>query len=225
MSEPTESNPKGRGGTHFHNPDCACNPCKARRRTEEALAESTRAGGTALATQSDGPAEVLEADIIIAPPKWKHGQGGPGSKKLGSRAIIADWLHLRALEPDITLKEASVKLGMHRTTLSAVINNGVKEGWLRFDDPLSRIEHQIVPKVLDNLNHFLDARDKTVTIETAKGTVFKTYQESKGISQTSNTVLALKIEMPEGMGETKIVTGSVVGKPKVIIDVTEENAF
>ena len=164
-----------------------------------------------MATQSQiDPEGPVEADVIV-PPMWK--QRG----RVGSRAIIAEWLKLRTLEPEITLKDASLRLGMHRTTLSAIINRGTKEGWLRFDDPLSRIEHQIVPKVLDNLNHFLDERDKTVTIETAKGTIFKTYQESKGITQGSNTVLALKIEIPDG-GETKIVAGSVVGKPKVLVE-------
>ena len=168
-----------------------------------------------MATQTDQlPGETVEADIII-PPVWRQHRG-----HLGSRAIIAEWLKLRALEPDITMKDASIKLGIHRSTLHSIINRGTKAGWLRFDDPLSRIEHQIVPKVLDNLNYFLDERDKTVTIETAKGTIFKTYQESKGIDQGSKTVLALKIELPDGAGETKVIAGSIVGNSRVVIDET-----
>lgn len=221
MSSATEPNPDspraGRGGTHFHNPDCTCNPCTARRRTEEALAESAGDGGAALVAM-DGEAQV-EADIIV-PPVWRQHKN-----HAGSRAIIAEWLKLRALEPDITIKAASAKLGIHRSTLHAIINRGTKAGWLRFDDPLSRIEHQIIPKVLDNLNHFLDARDKTVTIETAKGTVFKTFQESKGITEGNNTVLALKIELPPGVSETKVAMGSISGKPKIIIDEVTDDAL
>lgn len=161
------------------------------------------------------PEEVADADIVV-PPVWRQHKG-----HAGSRAIIADWLKLRALEPDITMKDASAKLGIHRSTLHAIINRGTKAGWLRFDDPLARIEHQIIPKVIDNLNHFLDERDKTVTIETAKGTIFKAYQESKGINEGAKTVLALKIEMPEGVEPAKIVAGTVIGKPRVVIDEVE----
>jgi len=79
---------------------------------------------------------------------------------------------------------------------------------------MDQVEHLLIPKVINNLNHFLDAKDRTVTIETAKGTLFKVFQESKGISEASQTVLALKIEQPEGM-QTQ-VAGKIVGKPRIV---------
>lgn len=90
---------------------------------------------------------------------------------------------------------------------------------MRFEDPLSKLEHEVIPKVVANLSKFLDEGDKTVTIETAKGTIFRQYADSKGISEQPVTVLALKIEQPDEMnGGMKVVAGHVVGKPRVIID-------
>ena len=49
-----------------------------------------------------------------------------------------------------------------------------------------------------------------MTIETAKGTIFKQYQDSKGISDAPQTILALKIETI-GVDDQKIIEGHVVG--------------
>jgi hypothetical protein len=48
-----------------------------------------------------------------------------------------------------------------------------------------------------------------------KHTVFKQFQESKGISEQPTTVLALKIETVDP-ANMKVVTGHVVGKPRII---------
>lgn len=108
-------------------------------------------------------------------------------------------------------------LGVSHSTLQASILKAVEEGWLKFEDPISKIEYQIVPKVVRNLAKLLDEGDKQVTLETAKGTIFKTYQESKGISDAPKTVLALKIEMPEGdVPISTAVTGQILGTPRVL---------
>jgi hypothetical protein len=88
---------------------------------------------------------------------------------------------------------------------------------ITFDDQLERIEFEVIPKTVDNLLYFLEAKDKTVTIETAKGTVFRQFQDSKGISDNQQTMLCLKIEQPDG-SEVKVVTGHIVGKPKELSD-------
>jgi hypothetical protein len=155
-------------------------------------------------TSAKAKEEVLEADLPVFKTKGMHRT---------IRPIIAHWIALRSLEPDISIADAADKIGVNKSTLRTYIYRATKYGWLMFDDPLSRVEYEIVPKVLDNLNHFLDAKDKTVTIEAAKGTIFKTYAESKGAGQAQQTILALKIEMPDGT-ETKIVGGHIVGKPK-----------
>jgi len=109
-------------------------------------------------------------------------------------------------------------MGLAPKSLNALIGKATKEGWLKFDDPIARINHEIIPKVLDNLNTFLDARDKAVTIETAKGTIFKTYQASEGaLEGQQQNVLALKIEMI-GSDTAPIISGQVIGKPRELKD-------
>ncbi len=143
-----------------------------------------------------------------------------GSKKLTgdgwARGCIAKWIALRALDPDITQVEAARQIGMSRRHLQNVIQRAAQEGWLKFEDPLNRLEYVVVPKVVDNLEKFLAEGDKTTTIETAKGTIFKQYQESKGISDASQTILALRIEPADG--DVKVITGQIVGKPRQLED-------
>jgi len=214
LSEPNPAHNKG--GTHSHKPDCQCYPCKARHRKEEALVVAAGDGGTALVaypaptTEAVQSAEPLEADELITPGRLET---------LDKRAVVAEWIKLRALDPDITNAEIIRRLGIAKSYFYRILNQASKEGWLRFDDPIARLEHQLVPKTLDNLNYFLDAKDRTVTIEMAKGTVFKAYQESKGLNQGSQTILALKIELPATNSEPmKIIEGQIVGQPKIDFD-------
>jgi len=215
LPEPSPPDRKGAGGTHTHKPGCRCNPCSARARLEEALAESAGGGGTALAT-IPGQEEPLNADdMIVATPAR-----GTRRPTLAKKAIIAEWIKLRTIEPEITNTESARRMGITRQYLQKVIRLGAREGWLVFDDPLQRVEHLIIPKVVDNLNAFLDAKDRQVTLEVAKGTLFKQFQESKGLAQGGNvTVLALKIELPQTENaQLEIVEGQIVGRPKIDID-------
>ena len=215
LPAPTPTN-RG-GGTHTHKPNCQCNPCKARARREEALPVPTGDGGPTLASDPALETGIINADeIIVAPPVGRNKAGR------SKRAIIAEWIKHRTIEPDITNIEIARKLGISKPYLYSVINTATREGWLTFDDPLARIEHQIIPKALDNLNHFLQEGDKQVTIEVAKGTIFKSYQEAKGLNQASHTVLALKIELPStGTASTEIIEGQIVGQPKVLMDASK----
>ena len=216
---PTAAEKNNRGGTHTHKQGCRCFPCQARARREKALTSPVGDGRVPLATEDHpekaGP--VIEADEIVIFPVGRKSHRT-------KRAIIGDWLRLKTIDPEISTKESAEKLGIARTYLYKVINEATKEGWLRFDDPLARVEHQLVPKVLDNLNQFLDDRDKTVTIEVAKGTLFKTYQEAKGLNQNSQTVLALKIEFPpSGAPQAEVIEGQIVGNPKVLMGGSNED--
>ena len=159
---------------------------------------------------------VINADEIIVPVAHKT--------RRAPRALIADWMRLRTLDPEITYSEAARKLGIARQHLHRTINKATQEGWLRFDDPLARIEHQIIPKVIDNLAQFLDEKDKGVTLEAAKGTIFKTYQEAKANPQAvQSTILAIRIEMPESQGGgPQVIEGQVVGRPKIQIEEEED---
>ena len=159
--------------------------------------------------------ETLDADMspgtLVTTPYGKDIRSG------GTRLRILEWLRLRSTDPLISTIDAAKQIGISHRTLYRDIATATKEGWLKFEDPLERIDFQIIPKTLDNLNHFLDERDKTVTIETAKATIFKAYQNAKGVSDGSTTILALKIEQPDEENP-RIVTGHIIGKPKVITE-------
>lgn len=129
------------------------------------------------------------------------------------RDRIAQYLHYAALSPNETMAAIAEKMGVGRSHLYTLIKQGQEAGILVFSDPMERIEYQIIPKVVDNLNYFLDAKDKTVTIEAAKGTIFRAYQDSKGITDGGQTILALKIEQADG-SELRVLTGRIVGTPK-----------
>jgi hypothetical protein len=113
----------------------------------------------------------------------------------------------------ITNRECAQRMGMTRQNLSYILNKAVAEGWLKFDDPIERLEHEIIPKALDNLTILLNDRDRVATLETMKGTSFPAYREAKGIGDAPQTVLALKIETADP-AQAKIVTGTIVGRPK-----------
>lgn len=187
---------------------CSCWGCTSRRGRTKAKPLPAGTGRAALAAIGQDKQEVL----IASAPRVTDGRS--------RRDTIAMYLMFQASEPGISNIEIARRLGISRNTLGATIDTAVREGWLKFDQPLERLEHELIPKVVDNLNHFLDKKDKTVTLETAKGCLFKDYQQSKGISDAPTTVLALKIETVDSEG-VKVIEGHVVGTPR---ELEEENA-
>lgn len=156
-----------------------------------------------------GPLDVLGREEKII--------GGFDARKANDRtprARVAMWLAMRSMDPSLSFKDAGDRMGVSGKHLRNLVYEARKAGWLTFTDPMDQIEFAIIPKVIDNLNHFLDARDKTVTIETAKGTIFPQFKESKGISEAPHTVLALKIEAPVTGTDTPVLTGHIVGRPR-----------
>lgn len=145
--------------------------------------------------------------VSVDMPKWTHSD-------TSIRSRVAQYIVIKATNPNITQADIARTIGISVSSLQGYLYKARKEGWITFEDPLNKLEYEIIPKVVENLNHFLDAKDKQVTIETAKGTLFKSYQESKGISDAPKTVLAIKLETPEG--EVQIVSGHIVGKPREV---------
>lgn len=204
-----EAETKNPGKTGRHPKTCDCAQCKTRVRVKEAIARSVRDGGD---VQIVVPREeILNADLEpLLTIKHK------------GRDRVAKWIALRAQFPDETNAELAKRLGMTPGALASLIKRAVKGGWLQFEDPLARIEHEIIPKAVDNLSEFLDKKDRQVTIEVAKGTIFKQFQESKGLNEKTQTILAVKIEtiMPS---DAKIIGGNIVGKAKVLEAEFKEN--
>lgn len=183
---------KGKGGIAFHKPECPCRTCSSHRRQAEALLKSAREGW-------DTPTVPANTVFTIARRDLKD--------------KIAQWLMHKAAEPGISNKEVASRMGVQPATLNRWVKEAHEKGLLKFDDPLDRMRFEVVPKVMDNLLHFLDAKDKAVTIETAKGTVFKSFQASEGIVEGSKTVLMLKIESIEP-DSVKVISGNIVGVPR-----------
>ena len=206
---------KNRGGAGLHkDPNCKCAGCTARRRSEEARSITIGGGGFGNETHPETSLEVSHAAdrTQIVAEEYNPNK----SKKVAAKVRVAQWLGMRALEPDMSNSEIARRMGISAPTLRAAITKAVQEGWLKFEDPIQAIEYQIIPKVVRNLNQFLDAGDKQVTIETAKGTLFKSFQEATGVIQAPQTVLALKIEFPEGtQPNSTVMAGKIVGVPKI----------
>jgi hypothetical protein len=204
----------GVGGTHTHKPDCRCRPCKAREREAEAIARRT--GNLPAAPVED---TAINADL---PPKFK-------TTRKNLRFHISRYVAFRATEPNLSNADIARRMGIAPNSLTVYLKRAVEQGILRFDDPIDKLEHEIIPKTLNNLSEFLDNKDKQVTIEVAKGTLFPLFREAKGLVENrQNTVLAIKFEnMPQVQGPSKdfigpvidlkpIGSGTVVGTPKSI---------
>ena len=217
LSKPDKAHfPRNRGGANTHtNPNCACFSCVARRRPKTPIAFPDGNGGGSLVSVEDAEKAINRTRTTIVAEEYNPNS----SKRQSAKVRVAQWLGTKAIEPELSNAEIARRMGISAQALRASISKGVQEGWLKFEDPIQAIEYQIIPKVVRNLNHFLDEGDKQVTIETAKGTLFKTFAEASGATQGPQTVLALKIELPERpTDEMKVVAGKIVGRPRSLSD-------
>ncbi len=171
-----------------------------------------KAGSDPVGDPSGAP-EVNPKDVIHVDSEDAIVLYSRSAVKKTAKERIAEWVEYRALEPDLSNNEIAKKMGIAKQGLYQHIRTAVAEGWLKFGDPMERIEFHIVPKVLKNIEKFLDEGDRTVTIEAAKGTIFNTYKERNSTQAPQATVLALRIETtsPDNI---KITTGTILGRPK-----------
>ena len=197
------------GGWRTHKPKCRCHPCTAYRRTEEALARATGEGAEPLDPDEELPVEEEPPHGVVKVPCRT-----PNTLP----ARIAEWIHWKALKPNISNVEIAEKMGISPSTLNNHISKAHKKGLIKFDDPLKRLEFEVIPKAVENLSNLLDKGSEKVTIEVARGTIFPQYRESKGLNQAApqTTVLALKIEAPPAGTPSQVVVGQIVGKPRIL---------
>lgn len=230
--------PAKKSGTP-HKPACNCAAC-ARTKKALALPAGVIPGVSELSAEAaPRPVQVVKVGARPAPVPVIREEGALSAATLDGdapdviyevpgfklRDRIGQWMVLRQEDPSLSNAECAKRMGITSGTLSVYISRARKQGWLTFSNPFSRIEHEIIPQVLDNLSFYLSkegGRDKQVTLETAKGTIFRTYLESQGVSEAPKTVLALKIETaPQADGTPiKIVSGNVVGQPRAIEGIT-----
>lgn len=192
-----------RGGPSYHKPGCACYPCAARRRKEEA--------GLTGAGLETPQTEVLSVD----------GENLPTliAQDRSPRGRVAEWIAIRATDPSLTNNQIAERLGITPKALNSYIAKAVREKWLKFDDPLERMEHEIIPLATEEYKQLLKDGDKTAVIEAAKGLLFPLYKDSKGVTENQQSILAIKIEYPKKEGEVidaqVVKRGTIVGKPNI----------
>lgn len=190
-----------------HRKNCSCLTCQqARTGAEEA---------GSLAIRDSVPAIPKEEVILAESPIVTYPIGNSAKDR------VIQWLFIRGQNPDVTIVDAAKEIGIGARTLSAHIRKATAEGWLEFSNPLEKLEFKVIPRAVDNLLKYLEKGDKQVTIEVAKGTIFKSYQESQGINRAPQTVLALRIEsIPSDGVNIGVIEGKILGKPKLITETT-----
>lgn len=132
-----------------------------------------------------------------------------------TKAHVAGWIRAKAANPDASNIEIAKELGITVRNLRAALYKGRKQGWLEFSDPLNELKYGMVPKAMENLGLFLEARDKDITRDIIKATVLAEFAAAEGLQQQPNTVFALKIEVPEGFDRTTAaanIKGVIVGR-------------
>ncbi len=204
------SDTTGRSGTlQYHKPNCVCPPCQRAAQTDPGGARTPR---TAKAKTKARAKAIKNPTAVVVPP------GQPPifieEKSLAARA--AQIAAFKAM--GLGLQEIADKLDLAYSTVRNILAKANKQGLIHYDDPYERFENMLVPKIVDNVEYWLDQKDKKMTIEAAKGAgLFKAHQAIKMEGQAPQTVLALKIEMPEASGlESKAIVGHVIGKPRRI---------
>lgn len=135
------------------------------------------------------------------------------------KANVASWLKMKMADPQMSDKDIAAKLGISPSTLHNTLYKAKREGWIRFEDPLSEVRYGHLPLIAENLELFLKTRDKQVTIEAAKATLWKDYggvAPNSGGTAGTPMVFALKIELPAGLDTARAasnVKGIIVGNP------------
>ena len=181
----------------------------------------TRSGGPKKARSGDvGPdGEVVAGDVKVlhAEPEVLTPMVATGNS---ARDRVAQWIYMRSAEPGITNAEIARRLGIAPTSLNSILYRARKEGWLQIEDPLTRVELELVPKVVENLNYYLDRKDPRVTMDAAKGLLYPLWKQSQGVEDNKVQVLGIKIEMPpDGPSYAR---GIITGKPRMPGEVREE---
>lgn len=125
-------------------------------------------------------------------------------KTKGIRTKIADYVQLRIENPDISYDDAAKELGISKNTLRNYVFRAVSEGWLRFEDPLSRLDFEIIPQATQVTLDALAAKDVKVAIEVMKGTVFPEYRAIRGTADAVNNTIAIQVVGGEGEPQVNI---------------------
>jgi hypothetical protein len=95
-----------------------------------------------------------------------------------------------------------------------------RNGWLakaEWADPHDQLEYDTIHKVVRNLDEMLDSSDPAmradVTLQTAKGTIFKRYDQDVVHHQPQMNMLSIRVELPPADNTQTMRKGSGGGTP------------
>lgn len=181
---------------------------------------------TADAQALPAPDALAPADATPVPEKPKREWWrAPKNSKIKKTAMKILAMRLRGF-PDT---EIATALGLASSSVvRGYIHRAYRNGWLTddLDNPKDKIEYEIGHKLVRNMHEALDSpdterRDK-MTVEVAKGTLFKQFDQQTGSVAQPLNVLAIKIEMPEGTPQ-KVREGTIGGRPAFVdAEVTDD---
>lgn len=201
-------------GIPSHPANCLCPPCQRTKKTES--------GGTGKrdpkARDKARAQKIKNISDVVVPPN----QPPVFMEDNSFRARLAQIAAFKAM--GLNLTEIADRLGLAYSTVKNIVSKANQQGLIHYDDPFERFENMIIPKVVENIEYWIDQKDKKMTIEAAKGAgIFKAHQAIKVEGQAPQTILALKIEMPEApQKDTKVIEGQIVGKPRRLVGKTED---
>ena len=189
-------------GYKSHKEGCKCYPCRAAR-GEKMAAKAEQSKGNAMTKIggdfiAEGDEEASAREVIKATPTHSL------------RNKIARWKLYRIENPGWSTARIAEEMGLSRQSLYSSISAARKKGLLKLEDIDDKIEHVLVPKVVDNIEHYLAQGDKEMTIHAAKG--FGIFRTNQVQGEQPQTVIGIKIEMPPGAAVE--ASDNVSGSPK-----------
>lgn len=153
-------------------------------------------------------------DEKVEQPAWRATEDSPIRE--AAMKIIA--LRLGGLSDD----QIAEHLGISRKSIGPYIYKAGKNGWLDYGSSREAIENGLAHKVIRNLNAFLDDMSdndsrREVTLEVAKGTIFKEFGAELAAAIAPSTAISIRIEQPSI--QQPIREGTIGG---TVIDVTPD---
>lgn len=132
-------------------------------------------------------------------------------------ALRAQGMSTEQIAAELDIKPASIYQYLWRASKAGLLPK--TEGGT-FLDPRDQVEVDLTQRVTRNMREFLDSDDesirKEVTLELAKGALFKKFDPEKGsVANPQMNVLSIRIEMPEGPPPV-IRAGTVGGTPSYV---------
>jgi isopentenyldiphosphate isomerase len=118
-------------------------------------------------------------------------------------------------------EEIATELGLKPATINQYMFFAGRNGWLKKTaiDPSDRLEHEVMHKVVRNIDEALDSDDEErrdrMTVKAAEGVLFPRYKEQATEAAAPMMMIGVRIEMPNipGTPAPTVREGTTGGEP------------